>query len=201
MEPAPIQILSRAAFDLMLLSAGRHWVASIREQEADPIPRSEFFGNRINLAFYDLTDGPNIATAAHVEKVYRFSQRWAKAAHSDPTTASLVVHCFAGISRSSAIAMIPLLLYYRSEKAPAKRLYEINRWAAPNTHVLYGEREILGGQAAFLACARGRKSGYQRRKVFSHSSSSTRVLICRRRCAPRWLHPICCFFTIRLLTT
>ena len=137
MEPAPIQILSRAAFDLMLLSTGRHWVASIREQEADPIPRPEFFGNRINLAFYDLTDGPNIATAAHVEKVYRFSQRWAKAAHSDPTTASLVVHCFAGISRSSAIAMIPLLLYYRSEKAAAKRLYEINRWAAPNTHVLY----------------------------------------------------------------
>ena len=33
--------------------------------------------------------------------------------------------------------MIPLLLYYRSEKAAAKRLYEINRWAAPNTHVLY----------------------------------------------------------------
>ena len=129
MEPAPIQILSRAAFDLMLLSTGRHWVASIREQEADPIPRPEFFGNRINLAFYDLTDGPNIATAAHVEKVYRFSQRWAKAAHSDPTTATLVVHCFAGISRSSAIAMIPLLLYYRSEKAAAKRLYEINRWA------------------------------------------------------------------------
>src|SRR5260221_2948309 len=63
------------------------------------------------------------------------------------------------------------------------------------------EREILGGQAAFLPCARGRKSGYQRRKVFSHSSSSTRVLICRRRCAPRWLHPICCILTIRLLTT
>ena len=47
------------------------------------------------------------------------------------------MHCFAGISRSSAIALIPLLLYYRSEKAAAKRLYEINRWAAPNTHVLY----------------------------------------------------------------
>ena len=78
MEPAPIRILSRAAFDLMLLSTGRHWVASIREQEADPIPRPEFFGHRINLAFYDLTDGPNIATAAHVERVYRFSQRWAK---------------------------------------------------------------------------------------------------------------------------
>ena len=100
MEPAPIQILSRTAFDLMLLSTGRHRVASIREQEADPIPRPEFSGNRINLAFYDLTHG-NIATASHVEEVYRFSQRWSKAAHSDPTRASLVVHCFAGISVSS----------------------------------------------------------------------------------------------------
>ena len=137
MEPAPIQILSRAAFDLMLLSAGRDWIVSIRKEEANPIPRSEFSGNRINLAFYDLTDGANIATASHIEEVYGFSERWAKAAHSDPATANLVVHCFAGISRSSAIAMIPLLLYYRSEKAAAKRLCEINRWAAPNTHVLY----------------------------------------------------------------
>ena len=33
--------------------------------------------------------------------------------------------------------MIPLLLCYRSEKAAAKRRHEINRWAAPNTHVLH----------------------------------------------------------------
>jgi len=33
MEPAPIQILSRAAFDLMPLSAGRDWIVSIREEE------------------------------------------------------------------------------------------------------------------------------------------------------------------------
>ena len=96
MEPAPIQILSRAAFDLMLLSAGRDWIVSIREEEANPIPRPEFSGNRINLAFYDLIDGPNIATASHIEEVYRFSERWAKAARSDPATANLVVHCFVG---------------------------------------------------------------------------------------------------------
>ena len=41
MEPAPA-FLTLAAFDLMLLSTGRHWVASIREQEADPIPRRFF---------------------------------------------------------------------------------------------------------------------------------------------------------------
>src|SRR5271157_642929 len=113
MEPAPIQILSRAAFDLMLLSTGRHWVASIREQEADPIPRPQFSGNRINLAFYDLTDGPNIATASHVEEVYRFSQRWSKAAHSDPTrrkpSSPLLRRHFSKLSdrNDSAFALLP----------------------------------------------------------------------------------------------
>jgi predicted protein tyrosine phosphatase len=141
----------------MLLSSGRHWVASIREQKADPIHRPEFSGNRINLAFYDLTDGPNIATASHVEEVYRFSQRWSKAAHPDPTRASLVVHCFAGISRSSAIAMIPLLTYYRSEKAAAKRLHEINRWAAPNTHVLHTMEIGLDSRSADQTKLPGRR--------------------------------------------
>ena len=121
----------------MVLSAGRDWIISIREEEANPIPRPEFSGNRINLAFYDLMDGANIASASHIEEVYRFSERWAKAVIRIRRRRTLLVHCFAGISRSSAIAMIPLLLYYRSEKAAAKRLYEINRWAAPNTHILY----------------------------------------------------------------
>ena len=106
----------------MVLSAGRDWIISIREEEANPIPRPEFSGNRINLAFYDLMDGANIASASHIEEVYRFSERWAKAVIRIRRRRTLLVHCFAGISRSSAIAMIPLLLYYRSEKAAAKRL-------------------------------------------------------------------------------
>jgi len=60
------------------------------------------------------------------------------------------------------------------------------------------------GHAAFWTdCSSvcGRKPGYQRRNVSSHSSLSTRVRICNSRCAPRWLHCICCSFTIRLLTT
>jgi hypothetical protein len=36
--------------------------------------------------------------------------------------------------------------------------------------LLTGVQPASRPQAAFLACARGRKSGYQRRKVFSHSS-------------------------------
>ena len=61
-----------------------------------------------------------------------------------------------------------------------------------------------GVQAAFSVCCSsvcGRKPGYQRRNVCSHSSLSTRVRICSSRCAPRWLHCICWCLTIRLLTT
>jgi hypothetical protein len=46
-----------------------------------------------------------------------------------------------------------------------------------------------------------RKPGYQVRNIASHSSFKTRVRICSRRCAPRLVHCIYCFFTMRLLTT
>jgi hypothetical protein len=58
------------------------------------------------------------------------------------------------------------------------------------------EREHLNpwGQAASSnGCVDvgNRKPGYHRRKVRSHSSLSTRVLICRSKCAPRCVHCIC----------
>jgi hypothetical protein len=55
-------------------------------------------------------------------------------------------------------------------------LHTLQEKAAIN--VVMGEHSILGGQAAFMACCLGvcdRKSGYQRRKVSSQSSLSTRV--------------------------
>src|ERR1035441_10614125 len=50
-----------------------------------------------------------------------------------------------------------------------------------------GERKNPGGQVTLLISAPtfGRKSGYQLRNVFSHSSLSTLVRIWSRRCAPR----------------
>ena len=60
--------------------------------------------------------------------------------------------------------------------------------------LIYGEHSIPGRQAAFLTgCSWvcGRKPGYQRRNVSSHSSLSTRVRICKSRWAPRCVHCIC----------
>jgi predicted protein tyrosine phosphatase len=54
-----------------------------------------------------------------------------------PEKAPLFVLCAARISRSTAIAMIPLIVYYESAYLAARRLYQIREFAQPNTHVLY----------------------------------------------------------------
>ena len=56
------------------------------------------------------------------------------------------------------------------------------------------------GHAAFASVLL-RKAGYQRRKVSSRSPLRTLVRVCSKRCAPRGVHRICCFFTNRLLMT
>ena len=57
-----------------------------------------------------------------------------------------------------------------------------------------------GGYAAFasdVSCI----AGYQCENVERHSSFKTRVRTCSKRWAPRSVRRICCFFTMRLLTT
>jgi predicted protein tyrosine phosphatase len=62
--------------------------------------------------------------------------------------------------------MIPLLLYYRSEKAAAKRLYEINRWAAPNTHVLYLIEEKFHLRGSLYCAIKAAEQGYREEKSY-----------------------------------
>jgi hypothetical protein len=60
-----------------------------------------------------------------------------------------------------------------------------------------------GGYAAFsiwVSCSVC-IPGYQRTKVFRSWSLSTFVRTWSRLCAPDSVHRICCFFTMRLLTT
>jgi predicted protein tyrosine phosphatase len=137
---APIKIVSRWEFEHMDLN-DYPFAISIREADEIETPRPDYNGERLNLAFYDLTEGPGIATADDIRAVQGFTSKWMPALHSEPK-GGLVIHCFAGVSRSSAIALVPLLVYYqfkvlKHEFAAAKRLFEVNRWADPNTHVVY----------------------------------------------------------------
>src|ERR1700730_10960589 len=114
MNPAPIQIVSRHRFEDMFLQSSHHWVISIREADEIGIPRPDFINPRVNLAFCDLINGPGIATPEDVESVYQFSPGWMKQGLEGPKKANLVVHWFGGGAPRSAMAVIPLLLYYSS---------------------------------------------------------------------------------------
>ena len=67
----------------------------------------------------------------------------------------------------------------------------------------YKESVKFRGQSRHAAFASVllRNAGYQRRKVSSRSPLRTWVRVCSKRCAPRGVHRICCFFTNRLLMT
>src|SRR5262249_32803329 len=93
-----------------------------------------------------------------------------------------------------------------------RRKMEVLSWAnsgtmsSPEQRVSYGHRgaraAAVGGTAhAALGMAWARKPGYQVRNVSSHSPFNTRVRLCCSRGAPRLLQCICCFFTMRWLTT
>lgn len=136
MTEAPIKIVSRYDFEHMDLD-GYPFAISIREADETEIPRPSYCGKRLNLSFYDLTEGPGIATVDDIRAVRRFAEEWVAAVQRGESQAGLVVHCFAGVSRSSAIALVPLLLYYQDGLTAAERLFEVNRWADPNTHVVH----------------------------------------------------------------
>jgi predicted protein tyrosine phosphatase len=136
--PAPVSIVDRGTFCLMDLSRVGYVISICEYDERGKVVlRPDFRGQRLNLYFRDLTDGVGIATEADIEKTCKFSAKWALAARKDPEKAPLIVHCAAGISRSTAIAMIPLIAYYESVHLAARRLYQLRESAQPNTHVLY----------------------------------------------------------------
>lgn len=142
MIPAPIRILSRHDFLEADLAQTSHVISICEFDEEGTVLRDDFAGERLNLYFYDLPDGHGVATQKDVLKAIHFSARWAREAHDDPANA-LVVHCFAGISRSSAIAMVALLEYYGSLRMATGRLFEANPYAQPNTLVLHLISELL----------------------------------------------------------
>src|SRR5262245_59604754 len=70
--------------------------------------RPEFRGQRLNLYFDDVLEGaPGAATATDIDVLFDFAKVWLSVARSDLGSASIVIHCAAGISRSAASALLP----------------------------------------------------------------------------------------------
>lgn len=110
------------------------------------------------VGFNDITapqEGLVHPAAEHVEAILGFARRW-------PRRAPLVVHCFAGISRSTASAFIAAcaLAPERDEAEIAQALRLASPSATPNAMLVSLADAALGRQgrmsAAIAAIGRGR---------------------------------------------
>lgn len=114
--------------------------------------------NHLLVGFNDIVvpqEGLIPPSMEHVEGILAFARRW-------PREAPLVVHCFAGISRSTASAYIAAcaLTPERDEADIAAALRAASPFATPNARLVALADEMLGREgrmsAAIAAIGRGR---------------------------------------------
>ena len=116
--------------ETLVRTGARHLVTVINLQTMLETPPEIAPDNHLKLAINDITepqDGLIHPTAEHVDRLVRFALNWDR---RDP----LLVHCWAGISRSTAAAFITLCALNPNvpEHLLARRLREASATASPN---------------------------------------------------------------------
>jgi predicted protein tyrosine phosphatase len=111
-------------------------------------PPSVAEANHLKISMDDITeemDGFVAPNGAHVEQVLEFVRGWDRGA-------PLVVHCYAGISRStaSAFAAACMLNPHRDEVSIARQIRQASPIAAPNRRIVALADKALGREGRML---------------------------------------------------
>ena len=130
-------------------TGARHIVTLINDETLVARPECVSAENHLFLGMHDIPaemDGFRAPAKAHVQELIDFVQRW------DCST-PLVVHCYAGISRSTAAAFVIAcaLNPQRDERAIAQSLREASATAIPNTRLVSLADEVLGREGRMVA--------------------------------------------------
>ena len=156
-----VKIYDQSSFERSDLNGEFKFAISIQNKGSYPaVLRPDFRGRRLNLYFDDVLDGPGATTPADIVAILDFSQDWLPAARSDPASASLVIHCGAGVSRSAAVALLLLSLYFGAYQAAAIHLIRTHPNVAPNSWICRLTFAKLGwgyGLDLFEALAKGKE--------------------------------------------
>ncbi len=123
-------------------TGARHVVTLLRETHLVERPRPIAEGNHLILSMDDISapmDGYAHPLEEHVVRLIGFVQVW------DRKT-PLVMHCYAGISRSTAAAFVAAcaLNPKRSEQAIAQAIRDGSATATPNVRIVTLADQILG---------------------------------------------------------
>jgi predicted protein tyrosine phosphatase len=130
-------------------TGARHIVTLINDETLVMRPECVSAENHLFLGMHDIPaemDGFRAPAKVHVQELIDFVQRW------DRNT-PLVVHCYAGISRSTAAAFVIAcaLNPQRDERAIAQSLRKASATAIPNTRLVSLADEVLGRQGRMVA--------------------------------------------------
>jgi predicted protein tyrosine phosphatase len=130
-------------------TGARHIVTLINDETLVVRPECVSAENHLFLGMHDIPaemDGFRAPAKAHVQELIDFVQRWDR-------SAPLVVHCYAGISRSTAAAFVIAcaLNPQRDERAIARSLRDASATAIPNTRLVSLADEVLGRQGRMVA--------------------------------------------------
>jgi predicted protein tyrosine phosphatase len=144
-----IHVCSLAALPETVRSTGASHVLTVMAN-VDQVrrPESVLPANHLKVAMDDITeqmDGYVAPTEAHIEQVLNFVRGWDR-------SAPLVVHCYAGISRStaSAFAAVCALNPHRDEVAIARQIRAASPIAQPNRLIVGLADKALGREGRML---------------------------------------------------
>ena len=125
-----------------------HVMTLIRDHGPVETPKGIKSANHLRIDINDITepaDGLVHPQEMHVAELIRFARLWD---HRAP----MVVHCYAGISRSTAAAFTTLCLLnpHVSEKLIARRLRRSSPTATPNKLIVRIADDILGREGRMV---------------------------------------------------
>jgi predicted protein tyrosine phosphatase len=134
--------LSRIA-EMAVRHKAREMVTLIAKEQAFHRPAVIMAQRHLTLAMNDITfkgTGNLIAPQDdHVQQLIDFARSWDR-------TAPLIIHCWMGVSRSPAAAVIAVLAVNPDvdDMALALRLREVSRYSTPNSRIIEIGDRLLG---------------------------------------------------------
>jgi predicted protein tyrosine phosphatase len=138
-----IHVCSLARLHGTVESTGaRHVVTLLRDVHLVSRPNGIALDNHLVLAMDDISmplEGYSAPADEHVTELVKFLRGWDR-------RAPVVMHCYAGISRSTAGAYVAVcaLNPHRDEAAVAKELRRASPTASPNTRIVELADRLLG---------------------------------------------------------
>jgi predicted protein tyrosine phosphatase len=144
-----IHVCSLAALpDTVRATGASHVLTIMANVDQVQRPESVLEANHLKVQVDDITeqmDGFVVPSDAHVERVLNFVRGWDR-------SAPLVVHCYAGISRStaSAFAAVCMLNPHRDEISIARLIRAASPIASPNRLIVALADKALGREGRML---------------------------------------------------